>query len=102
MRDCEERETLGQIEIAHLASPADTLKKLSNTNFALLDKNAAAPPVDTETELLQGQIEQSNGAVIEHAGKLVGVMRQFEMMQKAINLGTEMNKQAITEVAKPS
>jgi hypothetical protein len=29
-------------------------------------------------------------------------MRQFEMMQKAINLGTEMNKAAITEVAKVS
>ena len=95
-------QTLGQIEIAHLATPTDTLKKLGNTNFALIDKNAAAPPLDTETEVLQGQIEQSNVAVIDHAGKLVSVMRQFEMMQKAITLSTEMNKQAITEVAKPS
>ncbi len=34
--------------------------------------------------------------------KLVGVMRQFEMLQKAITLGTEMNKRAIDEVAKVS
>jgi flagellar basal-body rod protein FlgF len=95
-------QTLGQIEIAQPTSPSDTLKKLGNTNFALLDKNGAVPAADADTEVLQGQIEQSNVAVTDSAGKLVGVMRQFEMMQKAINLGTEMNKQAISEVAKPS
>jgi flagellar basal-body rod protein FlgF len=95
-------QTLGQIEIAQPASPSDTLKKIGSANFALLDKNATAPAADSDTEILQGQIEQSNTAVTDSAGKLVGVMRQFEMMQKAINLGTEMNKQAITEVAKPS
>jgi flagellar basal body rod protein FlgG len=93
---------IGQIEIAQPASPSDTLKKLGGTNFAFLDKNGTAPAADADTEVLQGQIEQSNVAVTESAGKLVGVMRQFEMMQKAITLGTEMNKQAITEVAKPS
>jgi flagellar basal body rod protein FlgG len=32
--------------------------------------------------------------------RLVSVMRQFEMLQKAITLGAEMDKQAISEVAK--
>ncbi len=36
----------------------------------------------------------------ESAVKLVGVMRQFEMLQKAMTLGSEMNKRAIEEVAK--
>jgi flagellar basal-body rod protein FlgF len=94
-------QTLGQIEIAQPASPSDTLKKLGSTYFALIDKDGAAP-VATDTEVLQGQIEQSNVPVADSAVKLVSVMRQFEMMQKAINLGTEMNKQAISEVAKPS
>ena len=94
-------QTLGQIEIVQPASPSDSLKKLGNTYFALVDKNAATP-VATDTEVLQGQIEQSNVPVGDAAVKLVGVMRQFEMMQKAINLGTEMNKQAISEVAKPN
>ncbi len=94
-------QTLGQIEIAQPASPSDTLKKLGSTYFALIDKNAATP-VATDTEILQGQIEQSNVPVGESAVKLVSMMRQFEMMQKAINIGTEMNKQAISEVAKPN
>jgi flagellar basal-body rod protein FlgF len=94
-------QTLGQIEIAQPASPSDNLKKLGNTYFALIDKNGAAP-VATDTEVLQGQIEQSNVPVGDSAVKLVSIMRQFEMMQKAINLGTEMNKQAISEVAKPN
>jgi hypothetical protein len=32
----------------------------------------------------------------------VSVMRQFEMLQKALNVGADMNKQAIEEVAKVS
>ena len=95
---------LGQMEIAQPASPSDTLKKLGSTYFALIDKNATAPTVanSPDTEVLQGQIEQSNVPVVDSTVKLISVMRQFEMMQKAINLGTEMNKQAISEVAKPS
>jgi flagellar basal-body rod protein FlgF len=94
-------QSLGQIEIAQPASPSDTLKKLGNTYFALIDKNGAAPGA-TDAEILQGQLEQSNVPVGESAVKLVSIMRQFEMLQKAINIGTEMNKQAISEVAKPS
>jgi len=94
-------QTIGQIEIAQPASPSDNLKKLGNTYFALIDKNGAAP-LASDTEVLQGQVEQSNVPVADSAVKLVSIMRQFEMMQKAINLGTEMNKQAISEVAKPN
>jgi flagellar basal-body rod protein FlgF len=94
-------QTLGQIEIAQPASPSDTLKKLGSTYFAFIDKDGAAP-VAADTEVLQGQIEMSNVPTADSAVKLVSVMRQFEMMQKAINLGTEMNKQVISEVAKPS
>ena len=96
---------LGQMEIAQPASASDTLKKLGSTYFALIDKNGAAPAAAAnpqDMEVLQGQIEQSNVPVGDSAVKLVSIMRQFEMMQKAINLGTEMNKQAITDVAKPS
>ena len=98
-------QTLGQIEIAQPASPSDTLKKLGSTYFALIDKNGAVPVAagnPQDTEVLQGQLEQSNVPVGESAVKLVSIMRQFEMMQKAINIGTEMNKQAISEVAKPN
>jgi flagellar basal body rod protein FlgG len=92
---------LGQMEIAQPASPSDSLKKLGSTYFALVNKDGAAP-LAKDTEVLQGQIEQSNVPVADIAVKLISIMRQFEMMQKAINLGTEMNKQAIAEVAKPT
>jgi flagellar basal-body rod protein FlgG len=52
------------------------------------------------TEILQGQLEQSNVPVAESAVRLVSVMRQFEMLQKAMNLTSQMNKEAIQEVAK--
>jgi hypothetical protein len=32
--------------------------------------------------------------------RLVGLMRQFEMLQKAISITTDMNKQSLTEVAR--
>ena len=51
---------------------------------------------------MQGQVEMSNVAAGDSAVKLISVMRQFEMMQKAITLGTEMNKQVLTDVARPS
>jgi flagellar basal-body rod protein FlgF len=98
-------QTIGEIEIAQPASPSDSLKKLGNTYFALVDKDGVVPLAagnSQDTEVLQGQLEQSNVPVADSAVKLVSIMRQFEMMQKAINLGTEMNKQAISEVAKPN
>jgi flagellar basal-body rod protein FlgG len=51
-------------------------------------------------ELLQGQIEQSNVAPADSAVKLISIMRQFEMLQRAMTLGSQMNQSAIQEVAK--
>jgi flagellar basal body rod protein FlgG len=48
----------------------------------------------------QGQLEDSNAGAAEGAVRLVAVMRQFEMMQKAVLMGDEMSKQAIEQVAK--
>lgn len=51
-------------------------------------------------EVLQGKLEDSNVGSAESAVRLVTVMRQFEMLQKAIGIGVEMNQKAIQEVAK--
>ena len=32
--------------------------------------------------------------------RLVAIMRQFEMLQKAMNIGNELNRRAIEEVAR--
>jgi flagellar basal-body rod protein FlgF len=48
----------------------------------------------------QGKLESSNVGSAESSVRLVSVMRQFEMLQKAVSLGTEMNREAIEQVAK--
>jgi flagellar basal-body rod protein FlgF len=91
---------LGKIEVDAPDSNPLSLSKLGTSYFIMADKNAAIPVAPQATEVLQGQVEQSNVPVAESAVKLVGVMRQFEMLQRAITLDTEMGKKAIDEVAK--
>ena len=55
-------------------------------------------PADTGVE--QGKLEASNVGPAESTVRLVGVMRQFDMLQKAITMSAEMNRQAIEQVAK--
>ncbi|MCL6544844.1 MAG: flagellar hook basal-body protein [Bryobacteraceae bacterium] len=87
---------LGRIEIADFANLAD-LRKLPAGYFA-------APPGVTPSpaaaQLGQGRLESSNASAAEGAVRLVSVLRQFEMLQKAITLGAEMNRKAVEEVAR--
>ena len=58
------------------------------------------PTVPTATSVEQGKLESSNAGSADSAVRLVGVMRQFESLQKAAVLAGEMNRQAIEQVAK--
>ncbi len=91
---------IGQIEIDSPDSNPLALSKLGSSYFIMSDKTAPVPKAAQSTEILQGQLEQSNVPVAEAAVKLVGVMRQFEMLQKAMTLGSDMSKKAIEEVAR--
>ncbi len=99
-------QTIGQIQIDQVSSAADAISaanaisKLGNTYFALSDPQAKAEPA-VATEVQQGYVEQSNVPVADSAVRLVSVMRQFDMLQKAMNIGTQMNRSAVQEVAKP-
>ncbi len=92
-------QALGQIEVGLIPSAVDQVGKLGNSYFALVDGAGNATPA-VATEVQQGQLEQSNVPVADVAVRLVSVMRQFEMLQKAMNISSEMSKQAIQEVAK--
>ena len=110
-------EELGQIEIDGFENPSQTLRKLGNSYFLL---STSVPPgqpgsqtastaasidaasIDASTEVRQGTLEQSNVPAADSAVRLISVMRQFEMLQKAVSLDTEMNKEAIEQVARPS
>jgi len=89
---------IGQLEIADFTSTAGLVKQ--GNNYFRADQpsaRAAAPP---ETAIRQGHLEESNTGSAEAAVRLIGVMRQFEMLQKAVALGTDMNQHAIQEVAR--
>jgi flagellar basal-body rod protein FlgF len=92
-------QALGQIEVGLIPSAVDQVSKLGDSYFALVDGAGKATPT-VATEVRQGQLEQSNVPVADVAVRLVSVMRQFEMLQKAMNISSEMSKQAIQEVAK--
>jgi flagellar basal-body rod protein FlgF len=90
---------VGKIEIGQIPTAADQVAKLGTSYFALVSGAGTATPVPA-TEVLQGQLEQSNVPVADFAVRLVNVMRQFEMLQKAMNIGSQMSKEAIQEVAR--
>jgi flagellar basal-body rod protein FlgG len=94
-------QAVGQIQIDQLDSGANAISKLGNTYFAVSDPQKKAAPA-TSAEVQQGYVEQSNVPVADSAVRLVTVMRQFDMLQKAMNIGTQMNHAAIQDVAKPS
>jgi flagellar basal body rod protein FlgG len=74
-----------------------TLDK-SGSNYFVPANNSTAKPATGA--VLQGKLEQSNVGAAESAVRLVAIMRQFEMLQKAMNIGNELNRKAIEEVAR--
>lgn len=52
------------------------------------------------TEVQQGKLEAANVTPAESAVRLINVMRQFESLQKALQIGGEMNRRSVEEVAK--
>ena len=94
-------QTIAQIQIDQVDSAASAISKLGNTYFAVSDSQAKVQPAGS-AEVQQGYVEQSNVPVADSAVRLVTVMRQFDMLQKAMNIGTQMNHSAIQDVAKPS
>jgi flagellar basal-body rod protein FlgG len=83
-----------------LSSFAD-LAGLSKRGATYFEFNGAAADVQGATgQVEQGRVEGSNATPTESAVRLVSVMRQFEMLQKAISIGTDMNRQAVEEVAR--
>ncbi|MCX6622991.1 MAG: flagellar basal-body rod protein FlgF [Acidobacteria bacterium] len=87
---------LGRIAIVDFAKP-ETLRKQGGTYFQAGD---AKPQAATEAQVLQGAVEASNVPVAESTIRIVGIMRQFEMLQKAVMMAAEMGKQSLEQVAK--
>ncbi len=85
----------GQIELA--AFDAVSLNKEGANYFVPVE---GAKQLPATGKILQGKLESSNVASAESAVRLVAIMRQFEMLQKAMTIGNDLNKEAIQEIAR--
>jgi flagellar basal body rod protein FlgG len=90
---------LGQFKLVNFTDPS-VLTKQGNTYFA--NGSDQKPSDATDVQVHQGQVEDSNISPAQGAVRLVNVMRQFEMMQKAVSLSNDMSRKAIEEVARVS
>jgi flagellar basal body rod protein FlgG len=85
----------GQMEL--VSFDPGTFNK-AGVNYYAAEPGATAKP-GTGT-VVQGKLESSNVGAAESAVRLVAILRQFEMLQKAMLIGNDLNRAAIQEVAK--
>lgn len=91
-------QSLGQIDIVDFQDRS-VLQKMAGSYFSNASTTAKPSPA-TDVTIAQRQIEASNVSPAESAVRLVDVMRQFEMLQKAISVTTDMDKKSLDEVAR--
>ncbi len=90
-------QSLGQIQLVSFPSNSAINKQGANY-FYQADPNAK--PAASSALVYQGQLEDSNAGGAEGAIRLVGIMRQFEMLQRAAKIGADMDRQSVEQVAK--
>jgi flagellar basal-body rod protein FlgF len=90
--------SLGQLELVNFADTTGLAKQ--GNNYFRNTSTTMTPAAATDIEVRQGQIESSNVNTAGSAVQLVGVMRQFEMLQKAITLSLDMDRKGLDEVAR--
>jgi flagellar basal body rod protein FlgG len=88
-------QAVGQLEIS--AFDRSSMDKQGANYFVPIDGAKARQAAGA---VMQGKLEQSNVGAAESSVRLVAIMRQFEMLQKAMNIGNELNRKAIEEVAR--
>jgi flagellar basal-body rod protein FlgF len=89
---------VGQLNVVSFKS-TDSLRKMGSTCFQNTDSKNT-PAAATNVTVQQGKVEGSNVPVADAAMRLVGVMRQFEMLQKAVGVSNDMDTKTIQEVAR--
>ncbi|MBV8071934.1 MAG: flagellar hook basal-body protein [Acidobacteriaceae bacterium] len=89
---------VGQLELVNFIDPSQ-LSKASGPYFQTTDASVTPSPA-AGAQVFQGKVEASNSAPAEAAARMISLLRNFEMLQKAVKIGTDMNRQAIEEVAR--
>ncbi len=89
---------LGRIELADVSRPSALAKQ--NGLYFQLDPASGVSVGASSAQVQQGKLESSNVGTAETAVRMISVMRQFEMLQRAVTLGAEMSRRGVEEVAK--
>ncbi len=89
---------VGTIGVVSIDDP-ELLAKHAGAYFRLTDAQLQ-PDQSSGFRLQQGKLESANFSPAEAAVRLVDVMRQFEMLERAVQLAGEMNQSASEEVAR--
>jgi flagellar basal-body rod protein FlgF len=88
---------VGQLQVVQFASEADLIRESGATFRAL----TGATPEPGEVRLVTGSIEQSNVNMVDRMAKLTELSRNFEQLNKSINvLMTELDGRAISELVR--
>lgn len=93
----QEGQVLGQLQLAEFKDTSMLVKQGFNY---FRSANGQTPAEAADVQVQQGKVEASNVNAAHGAVRLVGVLRQFEVMQKAVSLSNDMGRKAIEEVAK--
>jgi len=88
-------QTVGQMEV--VSFDRTSINKEGTNYFAPF---AGAVPRPAAGSVLQGKLEASNVGTAESSVRLIAIMRQFEMLQKAAGIANDLNTRAIQEVAR--
>jgi flagellar basal-body rod protein FlgG len=88
---------VAKINLVDFKDPQSLSKQGQSYFFA---DNGNAPIAAAQAEVQQGKLEGANFQTAESAVRMITVMRQFESLQKAMTVGTDMNKKAVEEVAR--
>jgi flagellar basal body rod protein FlgG len=89
---------LGQLDVVDFDDHS-VLTKQGSSYFRSTDAKLQPKPA-RNTQVEQGKLEGSNSSAAESSIRLVGLMRQFEMLQKVAMIDNDMSKKTIEEVAR--
>jgi flagellar basal body rod protein FlgG len=88
---------LAQLQLANFNDTSILTKQGNNYFRSTTDQKPVDP---TDLKVYQGKVEAANVGAAQSAVRLVGLTRQFEMMQKALSISSDMSREAIEQVAK--
>jgi len=89
---------IGQLELTDFKDPSQ-LSKMAGAYFQSPGPQAGPTPA-ANVQVNQGKVEASNAQPAQAAARMVTLLRNFEMLQRAVKIGTDMNQQAVEQVAR--